>query len=183
MTLAALSDALRDDAEIEHLAASLRAAAASIPGAAIDIALGPDEGAAPGARRLLFYLEDMAIQPMLEPNPPLAEQRVALIARAVQAELAVRRKIIARIDALLADPTLVPVAESAGDEPRPSPRRVCDAAYVQMRRMVDFGESPAVREKHADTFLELSSGMKDQWIKKARKSEVWKTALKDGVGN
>lgn len=80
--------------------------------------------------------------PLLEPNPALPEQRTTLIEQAVEAEVALRRKVIARIDALLDDRTPIPVPVSGPAEQRPPPRRVCDEAYLLMRQMVHFGEPP-----------------------------------------
>jgi hypothetical protein len=178
MTLKSLSDALGgDNPQIEALAKSLREDAKATPEAAVELLLGSDDVVASHARLLLVDLEALAIAPLVEASPTLPQQRAALIQQAVVAELALRRKVIARIDALLDDRTPIPIRVSRLAEQRPPPRRVCDEAYLLMRQMVHFGEPPLEAAVEADVFLNAPDGLKDPMIKKARASGVWNAAI------
>jgi hypothetical protein len=177
MSLQSLSDAGDDNSRIEALANSLRASSSATPKAAIELLLGPDEMAASRARLLLVFLGDLAILPLLDAKPSLPQQRAALIEQAVDAEVALRRKVIARIDALLDDRTPIPVPRSGPAEQKPPPRRVCDEAYLLMRQMVHFGEPAVDADVQAKIFLNAPDDMKDPIIKKARASGVWNVAI------
>ena len=116
--------------------------------------------------------------PFLEaPSPASPEQRVFVVARVVEAELALRRKVIARIDKLLDDrapvihPTIGPM------EQKIPPRRVCDEAYLLMRQMVHFGEPPVEAGVQAKLFINAPNDFKDAQIKRARASNVWNRAI------
>jgi hypothetical protein len=172
-----LLDALHDDTKVEALAASLRATATRTPKAAVDLLLGTDEVGAARARLLILYLEELAVAPLLEAKPPLPEQRAALITQAAAGELALRKKLIARLDVLLDDKTPVPVHGGLTAEQRPPPRRVCDEAYVLMRQVVHFGEPDVEAAVQADMFLNAPNDFKDQIIKKARATGVWNRAI------
>lgn len=148
----ALAEALRAPGAVELMSTTLREQAAATPREALALALGPDPSAACDGRRLLFWLEELAVAPLVEPDPTSAELRVGLATSAVQAELELRRAVIARIDALVRHQ--VPVRDDAvtGAQDREdgratgtpvegaplAPRRLCDVAYTCMRQMVSL---------------------------------------------
>jgi hypothetical protein len=167
-----------DQAQVEALASSLALAARAAPQAAVELSLGADEDASIKAKRFLLQMEDLAIVPWLEaPNPASPEHRVLVIAQSVDAELALRRKVIARIDKLLDDRTPVAVRTTGPAEQKPPRRRVCDEAYLLMRQMVHFGEPPMEAGVQASMFLNAPADFKDAQIKKARASNVWNRAI------
>jgi hypothetical protein len=180
MTRDRLLEQLRplDEAKVRDLASSLAEAARGAPRAAVEVALGADERASIKARRLLLGMEELAIVPLAEaPRAPAAEARVFLIRQAVEAELALRRKVIARLDALLDDRSPVPIRVDGPIEQEPPPRRVCDEAYLLMRRMVHLGEDRTEAAVDAGMFLDAPDEFKDAEIKKARASNTWNRAL------
>jgi hypothetical protein len=166
------------EAKVEALASSLVESAREAPAAAIEVSLGADEGSAIKAKRLLLWLQELAIVPLLgAPKTPDAEERVFHVAQAVDAELALRRKVIARIDKLLDDRSEVPVETSGPVEQKPPRRRVCDEAYLLMRRIVHFGEAQLDAEVQANLFLNAPDDFKDEQIRKARATNVWNRAI------
>lgn len=173
MTTSALADALGDEKKIEELAGALRAEAAATPKEAVQFLLGSDEDLAAGARRLFLELGELSIGPLLETNPPKPEQRVEALRLAVDAQDALRRKIAERLVALLDDKAPVPVRRIPVSEKQPPPRRVCDDAYLLMRKLMNLGEPPDEAYQQADMFLNAPDGFKDETIAKARTSGVW----------
>jgi hypothetical protein len=180
MTRDGLLDQLRplDEPKVKALASSLLRTAREAPQTAIEVSLGDDESASIKARRLLLGMEDLAIVPLVEaPSSPAVEDRMFMIKRAVEAEIALRRKVIARIDALLDDRSPVPVTISGPIEVKPPPRRVCDEAYLLMRRMVHFGEAQTEAAVDADMFLKAPDEFKNAEIRRARASSTWNRAI------
>jgi len=179
MTRDKLFEQLRplDAPHVEALAAEFVTSARAASRAAVALSLDTDEEVASNARRLLLYLEDLAIFPLLEANPRLPLQRAALITQAVEAELSLRRKVMVRLDRLLDDTTPVPTQASARAEQKPPPRRICDEAYLLMRQVVHFGEPPMDAAVQAKLFLNAPDDFKDAQIKKARASGTWNRAI------
>lgn len=167
-----------DDAKVGALAVSLAASSRAAPAAAVEIALGADETASIKARRLLLQMGDPAIVPLVEaPDPPDVERRMFLINAAVESELALRRKVLARLDKLLDDKTPLPVTARGPSEVKAPKRRVCDNAYLLMRRMVHLGEPVTDAAVQANIFLNAPDDFKDAEIKKARASGTWNRAI------
>lgn len=173
MPVTPLSNALGDEKKIEELASTLRSNAAATPSAAVQVLLGSDAAAATNARRLLSQLDELAVRPLLEANPSSADHRAELLQLAVASELAMRRKVMARLEVLLDDRASVEVYASPSSERKPPPRRVCDEAYVLMRRLVHYGEPEDDAHVDINLFLNAPDDFKDERIREARSSGVW----------
>lgn len=167
----ALADALGDDTKIDELAKTLRAQAGETPKAAVQLVLGQDVVIASRARRLLSQLDEVAVESLLEPNPPQPEKRVELLQLAVDSEAALRDKVAARLEVLLDDKTPVPRRLIPKAEKQHPLRRVCDDAYVLLRRLIYFGEPDPYQP--TNWFLNAPDDFKDEIIKRARATGVW----------
>lgn len=177
MTDQELANVLRSDRATVQLASAVRSNAAVVPGQAVDLSVGSDEAAAVDARRLIYWLQELAVRPLAEAaQPPLAEQRVALAASAVDGELGSRRKVIARIDALLSDARPLAARPQAAEHAFP-PMRVCDEAYLFMRRMVKLEEAAVDEAALADAFVKMPVAERAVRIRRARESKPWRRAL------
>lgn len=143
--------------------------------AVVELTVDPDARVSQHARSLVFELEDLAIVPLLEAAPGLAaDPRVQAVTTAADAELALRARLIAAIDAMLDDRTpLAPPSTRAAVEVPPPERRVCDAGYLLMRRVVHFGEDELERVVAADAFLDLPEAQRDAAIAEARRTGTW----------
>ena len=58
-------------------------------------------------------------------------------------------------------------------EEAPAARRVCDEAYLQLRRLLNPRESVERYHLNASAFLQLSTEEKENEIRKARKSRMF----------
>lgn len=147
--------------------------------AAVRLWTGPDPALSDRAMAFLLTLEDLAIAPLLEARPPTANDRVWALTMAVDAESALRRRLIAAIDVALDDKTPVVVAVHHPVEEVPPPRRVCDEAFLLMRSVVQLGEDLIDSQAEGGMFLALTDAEKDAVIARARASSVWRCVLLD----
>ena len=167
-----------DETKLRTLASSFTASARAPGWAAIELSARADEDASSNAKVLLLAMEETAIVPLVEaPNPADPAERMFLVRQSVEAELAMRRKVLTRLDKLLDDRSTVRVSSDARMEQRPPQRRVCDEAYLLMRKMVHLGEDPVDALVQTNMFLNAPDGFKDARIKAARASSIWNRAI------
>lgn len=164
--------------QIIELAPSLLTSARGIARSAVELYVKDDSEIGDKAQRLLGELDEVAIVPLIESERPVStEKKSWMILQSVEAELALRRKIIAQLNKLLDDRELLPV-HSRGPVEQPVPaRRVCDHAYLLMRKIVHFGESQEEASVQENLFLNSPEDFKDLQIKKARQSTIWNRAI------
>lgn len=126
------------------------------------------------AAAVITNIEDLAIVPILESTPPSAPaDKVWNMDVAVSAYLGLRGKIAAHLNAMLADKTRVPWGKAGPGEGAPPPSRVCDEAYLMMRRLLNASEDKVQFAHERKAFLALSNAEKDSEILKAQKSHAW----------
>lgn len=161
------------DTILSRVAAKMREAALA-PGLATMQAFTNQEHSQV-SKDLLLALNAASIEAMLEhPFPPDPERRAWLLQYLVAAELDLRARVLAKVEALLDDrewvPESVPKAEL---EVRPPARRVCDQAYVSLRQLVHPEEDQVGYHVESDAFLHMPVEGKDRTIETARSSHTW----------
>jgi len=177
----------RSPDRVAEIAPPLVAAARTMPRALVEIALGADELASSEARSLILNdVEELAIVPIIEaPMPPSIDDRTLLAVAVVDAELALRNKVVVHLERLLEDKSRIHLRQF---EPKPEgaavleARRVCDDAYFLMRRLrhpeLSRQDGPDDSEsRHEYWYMHGSDGFKDQEIARARKSGDWARRL------
>ncbi len=155
------------------LAAAILADAWKGARAAVEVWRGPEAKAAHNALVVLSQLGELAVAPLIEASSPrTGRERIWLLRTIAEAGIGLRAKIIARVEAALDDRELVHPPKPVGpcEEP-PRPHRVCDEAYVQLRRLVGPAESEEDAVIQAWLFLKLDEAAKDAEIAKARTRE------------
>ena len=151
-----------------------------IPRLAVSIWAKGEPDLAASALSFLFEIGDAAIVPLLEgplrTDPKSAVQALNLMA---EAELNVRQSVIQRVNLLLDDKRPIPLGPRVGPKPEETehPRRVCDEAYVAMRKLVHFGESQYGSVVEVSFFYAASEATRDQAIAEARRSNNWRRAV------
>lgn len=127
------------------------------------------------AMELLSRLDELAIVPLLELSEtfPPAQQVWALRTVAANAML-FRSRVAQAIDRLLDDrrPVPLPPSRRPVEEP-PPPRRICDEAYLAMRRMLNPSEDRERYILNSDVFRHLPENERDEEIQKARSGGIW----------
>jgi hypothetical protein len=72
-----------------------------------------------------------------------------------------------------------PQQADAAMEEQPPPIRVCDEAYLQLRRLLNIEEGDPQYFLNARAFLNLGNAEKDAEIHRARKSRGWSRLVGD----
>jgi len=175
-SLRAVSTTVQEEALAKDELASARA----IPRLATSLWAKADPELSANALAFLSEIGDLAIVPVLEAplrdDPQAAVQALNLLA---EAELSLRQRVIERVDQLLDDKRPIPPRPQIGpkpDEPN-HPRRVCDEAYVAMRRLVHFGESQYGSVVEVSFFYAAPEVSRDKAIAEARRSHDWRRAV------
>jgi hypothetical protein len=137
------------------------------------------------AHCFLIDIEDLALVPLLEgplrDDPNTLSQAMFLL---VQRETELRRRIVVQLDLWLDDKRAVPLKPVLlPTEVRPRPRRVCDEAYVAMRKLVYFGEDDIRQMVDEDRLYELSEPQRDEAIARARASKSWRLVVDPDSGD
>jgi hypothetical protein len=126
------------------------------------------------AALLISEIGDLAIVPLLEsPEPRAAPDKLWNMETVLGAHLAVRDRIVARLDLMLTDKTRITWGTVGPAEEKPQPSRVCDEAYLLMRRLLNTGEGKMESIHQRKAFLSLSDQEKDAEILKAKQSRAW----------
>lgn len=109
----------------------------------VQIWLGADAAMSQKAMYILGSLGELAVVPLLEtPTAPSPEQEAWLLRTVVQKHVELRRQLAERMRKLLDDQRLVPQSAGSGfQEETPPQRRVCDEAFILLRRFVKPEES------------------------------------------
>jgi len=138
-----------------------------------------DKDLAAAAFSFLLQVEDIALVPVLEGpvrDEPRAVSQVMRLLTTVESSL--RRRIVERIDPWLDDkrpvaqpPKVLPIEGTVRE------RRVCDEAYVAMRRLVHFGESELAQMVDEDQLYDLDESQRDAAIARARASNTWQRVV------
>jgi hypothetical protein len=166
------------EAQIDAFGTLLAQQARSDADSAVSLFLNADPDLAEQAQILLPSLEETAVVALVAKSGlTSATQRVWMLKQAVKAELALRRKVMARLDTLLDDREVLPQRLVGPIEQMPPERRVCDQAYLLMRKLVHWGELLLDASVEENQFLNLPDDLKDARIIEARTSGIWNRAL------
>jgi hypothetical protein len=101
---------------------------------------------------------------------------------AVDAQLANRSRIVAALDGMLDDTTLLKTEKLSGHvEEQPVPTRVCDEAYMLLRRLLAREDTEAVIFNR-QAFLDMTDEERDAEIERLRTSHEWTVLIEtDGA--
>jgi hypothetical protein len=164
----------------EALAKQESDSARTIPRLAVSLWAKGEPEVALSALGFLFEIGDLAIVPVLEgplrDDPKSAVQALNMLA---DSELNLRQKVIQRVNQLLDDKRPIPLQPRVGPKPEQTehPRRVCDEAYVEMRRLVHFGESQYGSVVEVSLFYAAPEAARDKAIAEARRDNNWRRAV------
>lgn len=133
------------------------------------------------AAALITNVGDLAILPILESQEPTeAADKVWNMDVVITAHLAVRGQVVQRLNSMMSDKKKIPWGKLGPGEGVPAPSRICDEAYLMMRRLLNTNEDRVQFAHERKAFLALSDVEKDNEIQKAKKSNGW-TNLLEGV--
>ena len=185
MTENQLIEALRDldpnqqpalDALVQKVVLSSRA----LPRAAVAHLDDPNRKVSDNALSVVTEIGELATVPLLEAHePPSPYDRVARMTLVVDGQLELREQIVTHLKKMLDDKAAVAYNRTLPAEQEPPPSRVCDEAYVLLRRLLNSSEGEDEQLANTRFFLRLPEHRKDAEISKARVGKPW-TKLTEG---
>jgi hypothetical protein len=161
--------------QVDALAKQLSDDARQSARAAVEIWTGSDPVLRKRAARLLAALDDLAIVPLLDAKAAVSRpEQVWRLRQIVRTHLELRGEIASLLDRMMDDKNVVPPQQAEGPvEEEPPAQRLCDVAYVQMRRLLNPAETRDEHFGNVDAFLQMEFEARDREIARARKSRTW----------
>lgn len=134
-----------------------------------------DENDSGKARSMILEIGDLALTPLLESlKPENPEQYVWDMKSLVNIQIENRLKIAKILGEMLDDKRLLQIPEvPMGVEEKPPPRRVCDEAYLMLRRLLAFEEAEDEQFLNSVIFLDMSDEEKDAEIERFKSTKRW----------
>ncbi len=164
-----------DDVQaLESLAQRVREKSLKEPRKIVDLLHSKDKKDRENAAAVLLELEHLAFEPLVEKidlsNPEDAVWEMEL---AVDLHLADRARLVKILDEMLKDTTVVePKVMAVEIEEEPVTQRVCDKAYLMMRKLFAL-EDEETHLVNVEAFLNMSDKERDAEIERAVKTKKW----------
>lgn len=160
--------------ELDALAKTVDKESRALPHAAASLLNDPNPNVVTNAMSLLIDMQDMAVVPMLAaPEPIAGYDRVSIMTVVVSNQLEVRNKIVERLKRMLMDRRSMNYTRSPLIEAAPPQSRVCDEAYVLLRRLLNTSEDPEKEMMNLRLFLQLPETSRDVEIQKSESLKTW----------
>ena len=142
--------------------------------------LSGDEESFKKAASVLLGIGDLAQTPMLEANTKNQDDSTWIMERVVDIQLEVRTKVVNKLITMLDDkrPLTHPVFFPAYIEEKPPHLRVCDSAYISLRRLLSTAETEHNLFLNTDRFSRNTEKEKDTEIARFKKARTWSNLLK-----
>lgn len=163
-----------DENRITNLADSIIRKSREEPQEVVSLLHSGDEVDFKRAAAVVLRIGDLAFKPLFDSlsqdNP---EDYVWDMQTLVDIQLDNRDKIAKTLNAMLLDTRNVPVPEYPMEEEQPVPRRVCDEAYLMLRKLLSFEETDDELFLNSQAYMELSDEERDAEIKRVKSSKRW----------
>ena len=127
------------------------------------------------ASMVLMSIGDLAVTPMLDSLDVKNADNYAWEMDIILSQyLLNRNKITIVLNSMLLDKRQLkdPVLEGPLEE-KPDPRRVCDEAYLMLRRLTSFNENEEDLMLNENKFLDMTDDLKDKEIDRIKSSKEW----------
>ena len=163
-----------DDESLLNLAQLIRDNSWRNPSKLVDILHSDDDENSTKAAAILLDIDDLALTPILDSiNFNNAEDLVWDMETVVDIQLKNRFRIVKILDKMLLDKRMLEQPEPSEEiEEEQVPRRVCDEAYIMMRRLFAL-EDEETELMNVDMFLDLPVEVQDAEIARIKKTKKW----------
>ena len=166
---------LRDAEAVARLTERVRLDALNGPRTLVGLLRDAPPALAQKAALVLLEIEELAFAPVLEAcREEPADDYVWDMQTLIDIQLESRNKLVEQLNAMLLDTRNVPLQSPpiAEEEQAPS-RRVCDEAYLMLRRLLAFEDEEAAL-LNEDAFLaDLTEEERDKEIERIKSSGAW----------
>jgi hypothetical protein len=166
---------VENDKQIDSLAGVIKKQAREHLSALIEMLHSGNAQDVRRARALILNLDDLPFQSLLDSPPPdSAGLLVWDLQTAVDIHMGDQSKLTQRLISLLDDKCSVPQPPVPPEvEEKPIPRRVCDEAYLMLRKMLS-SESSEDFMANADIFIrDMTDRQRDRAIEEFKKTKQW----------
>lgn len=165
-----------DEAQIDSLAKLIRDRSLKDVLKIVGMLRGEDEETADRAGYVLTELGNLPLHPLLDsPDTEEPENAIWEMKQILAIHLEDRSRVVARLDELLLDKSPLPSPFPLGEvEEEPVERRVCDEAYLMMRKLLAF-EDEASTGANEDVYLDMSDDERDKEIERLKNTREWIT--------
>jgi hypothetical protein len=168
-------------AELERLAGEIEADALAAPTAVIHQWATGDKTESGKAGSVVLDLDELAVTPMLgEFDSARVDWRFRLMESAVELLLQLRQRILAKLDGHLGREAVLETSGQAG--PGATPVRVCDEAYLCVRRLAKVEQGAEGGFSSESEFLKLGPAERSREILRWRRSRTWAALCGADVG-
>lgn len=141
----------------------------------------PDRNVADNAMSLLIQMDDLATVPLLDaPEAAGAYDAVMRMRVIVDSQLEIRKRTIDRLKTMLGDKRTLSYGTLPNTEELPPQSRVCDEAYVMLRRLLHTTEKQDAQLMNARLFLRLPEARRDVEIHKSANLMTWSDFMSGG---
>jgi len=163
-----------DEDSLEQIAESITKNSQEEPRQIVNLLHSGSEDDFKKAAFILMEIGDLSFIPLLDSlSEDPSEDYVWDMETLVEIQLSHRHKITKILNAMLLDTRDVPVPEYPMQEEQPIPRRVCDEAYLMLRKLLSFEETEDDLFLNSQAFLELSDEERDEEIQRVKSSKRW----------
>jgi hypothetical protein len=138
-----------------------------------------DQAVRTNARIVLNEMEEAALDPLLKANGNLEpNEQVWRMTMVVETIGDLRKSAAVMLDRQLSNKQAAPLPSMVGAEGHDPPRRVCDAAYVQMSRLTAADPHSEAFVLRMRQFERMPEAGRDAEIQRARQSAGWRNLLR-----
>ncbi|TFH58116.1 MAG: hypothetical protein E4G91_09710 [Candidatus Zixiibacteriota bacterium] len=145
------------------------------PREVVGLAHSEDENIQTTASALLLSLGNLSLSPLLDSAASdIPEDYVWDMQTAAKLHLDSRGRIVKALEKMLTDVRPVDVGSPFSfKEEKPVARRVCDEAYLLLRKLLAFEENEEDRMLNELTFLNMEDKERDSEIKRFLQTKTW----------
>lgn len=170
-----------DDEELGDLASDISEKSLKVPKVMVKSLHSEDKGESLKAGSVLLSIKSLALGPLLDAlDSKVPERWVWDMQTIMDLQVNNRLKIVKALELALEDKRSIKMPEHPGQEVQHVPRRMCDEAYMLMRKLLSLEETEEEQFYVTRDFLNNSDEEKDAEIKTARNSKKWVT-LTEGL--
>ena len=170
---------IENDNQIDTLASDCKNKAHENVAGILHLLHGKDTGDVSRARAIILAMGDVSFGPLMESPPPQDPGHLVWdMQTAAEIHLSNQSKLTKRLIALLEDKRPVPIPPIPPEvEEKPIPHRVCDDAYLILRKMQSDESEEEFMENNEVFIRDMTDEQRDGAIDEFRKTKKWSSLI------
>ncbi|UCF85626.1 MAG: hypothetical protein JSV50_08345 [Desulfobacteraceae bacterium] len=166
---------LHNDKGVTSIARKIKEESWTDPRKVVNILHSANKDEAKKAALVLLSIDELAMTPVLDSIfRKIPEKYVWDMDILVSNQLRIRAKIVKALNEMLLDKRILEDPDEPVElEEAPPSRRVCDDAYIMMRRLFAYEENDEELTTNIDVFLDMTDEERDAEIDRAKNEKKW----------